>query len=308
MHMSGLMRRPSNRPPVSSVGTPTMKFPDILSIHTGPVVSSYSDKDTLLYALGIGMGSNPLDGDELRFVYEKDLRVVPTLSAVLAKGADRIISEGRIDLSVLLHGEQRLRVHRPLPPEGRIVTGSRCLGVVDKGADKGALLNIESTIADADSGDLLASIIMTLFCRGDGGFGGPTEGGLTPHQVPLRAPDKVVALPTRPDQAAIYRLSGDRNPLHIDPDAARRAGFERPILHGLCTYGIACRAVMLAYCGLDPTLVRTFDARFAAPVFPGDTLVTRLWRDGNTVSFECGVAEREGLVLSNGRCELNDRV
>jgi len=281
-----------------------MRYPEILSIRPEPVVTTYTDKDTILYALGIGMGANPLDVDELPFVYERDLRVVPTMSVILARGAGEFLVEGDINFRMILHGEQRLVVHKPLPPEGRIATSARCLSVIDKGKDKGALLNIESTIRDAAKDDLYCTIIMTLFCRGDGGLGGPSEAGLIPHEKPSGSPDKEVALQTRPDQALIYRLTGDRNPLHVDPEIAVQAGFKAPILHGLCTYGVACRAVMQAYCDLDPIRIRTFDARFSAPVFPGETIVTKLWKDGPIVSFECSVAERAVTVIKNGRCEL----
>jgi acyl dehydratase len=179
------------------------------------------------------------------------------------------------------------------------------MSVVDKGVDRGALLNVECTIADASCNELYATIVMTLFCRGDGGFNGPTRSALIPHEVPTRVPDKQVALPTRLDQALIYRLSGDRNPLHCDPRVARLAGFERPILHGLCTYGIACRAVLQAYCDYDAARIRAFDVRFAAPLYPGETILTRMWKDGSVVSFECSAAERDVTVIRNGRCLLS---
>jgi acyl dehydratase len=281
-----------------------MRFPEILSIPSEPVVSAYTDKDTILYALGLGMGADPFNTDELPFVYEKGLRAMPTMSAVLVAGAGKVLADGGINYTMIMHGEQRLRVHRPLPPEGRIVTRGRCLSVIDKGKDKGALLNTECTIADAKTGELYSTIIMTLFCRGDGGFGGPSEGALVPHEIPSRPHEKEVVLKTRPDQALLYRLNGDRNPLHVDPKIAAQAGFENPILHGLCTYGFACRAVLQAYCDFDSTRIKSFDARFSSPVYPGETIVTRLWKDGSTVSFECRTAERAATVIKNGRCDL----
>ena len=278
-----------------------MRFPEILSIRPEPVVSSYSAKDTILYALGVGMGADPA---ELPFVYEKALRVLPSMSAVQGRGFEKILVEGGIDFTMLLHGEQRLRIHKLLPPAGRIVTSARCLSVIDKGAGKGALLNVECTIADAAKGDLYSTLITTLFCRGDGGFDGPTDGALMPHEVPASPHDREVLLKTRPDQAILYRLTGDRNPLHIDPAFAAQAGFEKPVLHGLCTYGFACRALLQAYCDLDPTRMKSLDVRFSSPVFPGETIVTRMWKRGPTVSFECAVAERPVTVIRNGRCEL----
>jgi acyl dehydratase len=282
-----------------------MKYPDILTIKTDPVPVSYSEKDSMLYALSIGMARNPLDSAELAFVYEKSQRVVPTLYAILAAGAGKIIEEGSINYRLLLHGEQRLTIHRPLPPQASLLSMSRCLSVVDKGAGHGALLNIESLITDAASSELCASSITTLFCRGDGGSGAPAGGALLPHEIPARVHDAQLALPTRPDQALLYRLNGDRNPLHCDPQVAQAAGFERPILHGLCTYGIACRAVLQTYCDYDAARLLAFDVRFASPVYPGDTILTRMWKDGPVVSFECSVAEREAIVIRNGRCLLS---
>jgi len=278
-----------------------MRFPEILQIRPEPVISTYTDKDTILYALGVGMGAEPA---ELPFVYEKALRALPSMSAVLGRGFEKILVEGGIDFMMLLHGEQRLRVHKPLPPEGRILTSARCLSVIDKGAGKGALLNIECTISDAAKGDRYSTLITTLFCRGDGGFDGPAEGALMPHEIPTGPHDKEVPLKTRPDQAILYRLTGDRNPLHIDPAIAAQAGFEKPVLHGLCTYGFACRAVLQAYCDLDPARIKSFDVRFSSPVFPGETIVTRMWKRGSSVSFECGVAERSVTVIRNGCAEL----
>jgi len=282
-----------------------MKYPETLALQCDSLLSSYDEKDVILYALSIGMGQDPLNCSELPFVYEEALRVVPTMNAILANGIGKIIAEAGVNYRMLLHGEQRLQVHRPLPPSATITASARCLSVVDKGAGRGALLNIKSTVADSCSTDLYASLITTLFCRGDGGFGGPTEGALAPHEVPARAPDMELHLPTRPDQALIYRLNGDRNPLHCDPEIARLAGFERPILHGLCTYGFACRAVLQAYCDYDVARIQAFDVRFASPLYPGETIVTRMWKDRQMVSFECSAAERDVTVIRNGRCLLS---
>ena len=282
-----------------------MKYPEILSIRPEPVLSAYTDKDTMLYALSVGMGADPQTAErEFPFVYEKTLRTLPTFSALLAKGTDKILDGGAINISMILHGEQRLRVHKPLPPAARIRSSARCLNVIDKGAGKGALLFSECLIADADTGEPYCTTIMTLVCRADGGFGGPSEGGLALHEMPTGPHHKEVALRTRPDQALLYRLNGDRNPLHADPVAAKKAGFDKPILHGLCSYAFACRAVLMAYCDFDQTKIRSFDVRFSSPVYPGETIVTRLWKTGPVVSFECNVAERNVTVIKNGRCDL----
>lgn len=277
-----------------------MHYPEILSIKAEPTTFSYGADFTQLYALGLGCGAAP---DELKFVYEKNLQALPTMAVMMGGAANAFLEQGGIDYSMIVHGEQRLTLHQPLPPAGTMISEGRCLGVVDKGAGKGALVNVEST-ARGEDGTLYATAIMTLFCRGDGGFGGPSESELTLEPVPTRAPDHEVAIPTLPQQAAIYRLSGDRNALHIDPETATRVGFPGPILHGLCTYGIAGRAIMRTCAGNDPARIAGLDARFSSPVYPGETVTTRIWRDGDALAFECVVAERGVTVIKNGACRL----
>ena len=265
---------------------------------------AYTDRETMLYALGVGMGADPLNRDELPFVYENGLRVLPTQATVISWGAGRTLETG-INFMMVVHGEQRLTVHKPLPDRGTITTDWRITDVIDKGAGKGAILVGETVIKDKASGEKLVTLVSSTFARADGGFGGPSEGGPQPHPTPTRAPDAELAIRTRPDQALLYRLSGDRNPLHSDPDFAKAAGFDKPILHGLCTYGVTCRAVLATYCKFDPTLIRGHDVRFSAPVFPGETIVTRMWKDGNIISFEASVKERPGVtVIKNGKTTL----
>jgi acyl dehydratase len=279
-----------------------MRYPEILSIEAEPTTFVYDADFTMLYALGLGCGAAP---DELKFVYEKDLQALPTMAVMMGGASKAFIEQGGIDYTMIVHGEQRLTLHRPLPPAGRMISEARCLGVVDKGAEKGALVNVEST-ARGEDGTLHATAIMTLFCRGDGGFGGPSDGELTLAPVPARDPDFEIAIATLPQQAAIYRLSGDRNPLHIDPEMAKRVGFPGPILHGLCTYGIAGRAIMRACGDNDPARIASLDARFSSPVYPGETVTTRIWQDGNAISFECVVATRGVTVIKNGACRLRE--
>jgi acyl dehydratase len=278
-----------------------MKYPEILAIQSAPREFLYDEQFTMLYALALGAGASP---DDLPFVYEQQLRALPSMAVLMAAGAGDFITGGGINYSMIVHGEQRLAIHRPLPAAGRMTSTSRCLGVVDKGRDKGALLNVESAICDAGSGVAHATSIMTLYCRGDGGFGGPTGGELPLAATPERPPDREVSFTTLPQQAALYRLLGDRNPLHIDPAVATAVGFERPILHGLCTYGIAGRAILQFCAGNDPAQIERLDARFSAPVYPGDTVVTRIWRDGRHIAFNCSVAERGVTVIRNGSCQL----
>jgi acyl dehydratase len=265
---------------------------------------TYTDRETMLYALGVGMGRDPMDETELKYVYETpDMRTVPTMATVIAWG-QRTLSEADLNWLMIVHGEQRLELHKPLPAAATIVANGKVVGAVDKGADKGALIISETEIFDKASGDKLCTLGSTIFARGDGGFGGPSDGAPVPHEVPTRAPDMSCELETRPDQALLYRLSGDRNPLHSDPGFAKAAGFPRPILHGLCTYGTACRAVLKTACDYDHTKITGFDVRFSAPVFPGETIITDMWKDGNILSFQCRLKEREAVVIKNCKCTL----
>lgn len=263
----------------------------------------YGDREVMLYALGIGYGDDPLNRDELPFVFEGALKVMPTLATVIAWDDDWAERSG-LNLFKVVHGEQRIRLHRPLPPAATIVSRVRITDVFDKGADKGCVLYVETALSDKASGETLATLLSTVFARGDGGFGGPQGTGPAPHPLPERAPDLVRARKTTPNQALIYRLSGDRNPLHADPGFAAKGGFDRPILHGLCTYGHACAAVVNGLLDFDPTRVASFEARFSAPVFPGETIATEMWRDGEVISFRSKVVERDVVVLNNGKCVL----
>lgn len=268
--------------------------------------SHYSDRDTLLYAVAIGMGKDPLDPKELEYVNETSGdRVVPTAATVLTRGAPRRRSNltSKMNFALLLHGEQRLTIHRPLPPAADLRVSSRVTGVFDKGEGKGALV-VNETAASLASGEPLFTLGSTSFYRGDGGFGGIAEGAPVPHPIPDRAPDTVCELEERRDQALIYALCGDRNPLHRDPEAARRAGFEVPILHGLCSYGIACHAVMKQLLDYDQTRISGFDVRFSAPVFPGETHLVEMWQDGNVISFRTRIKERDVIAINNGKCTL----
>ncbi len=264
---------------------------------------AYTERDTMLYALGVGMGADPMNRAELPYVYEKGLIAMPTQASVAAWGAGRLGDVG-INYLMVVHGEQRLTLHRPLSASAELLADWRIVDLIDKGAGKGALVVAEIALRDKADGQLVCTLGSTIFARADGGFGGPTEGGPAPHPTPERAPDKMLALSTRPDQALLYRLSGDRNPLHSDPDVATVAGFPRPILHGLCTYGVTCRAVLQSYCDYDATAIAAFDVRFSAPVFPGETIVTRMWKDGDLIAFDAVVEERGVTVIKNGRCVL----
>jgi acyl dehydratase len=278
-------------------------YDHLMSLKSEGQEFSYGDRETMLYALGIGFGRDPMNDKELPFVYEKDLQTIPTMSSVIAWGAGPMAKSG-INYLMVVHGEQKLTMHKPLPVAADITADSRVIGAYDKGADKGAIIITETLIKDKKTGDKLCTMQSTTFARGDGGFGGPSEGAPKPHPLPERAPDQTVEVDTRPDQALLYRLSGDRNPLHADPEVAKMAGFPAPILHGLCTYGTCCRAIISSVCDYDASKITGFDVRFSSPVFPGETILVDIWQDGKTVSFRARVKERDAVVINNGKCTL----
>lgn len=265
---------------------------------------AYGDTQTLLYALAAGMGRDPLDPRELKFVYEGDGFVaMPTLAVVVARSM--LARTLPIDFAMVLHGEQTLRLHRPLPTAAELIADTRIVRIVDKGEGKGALIYHETVARLAEDNAPLFAVGGSLFARGDGGFGGSPDSVPVPHRIPDRAPDHRHVTQTRADQALLYRLTGDRNPLHADPALARRAGFPMPILHGLCSYAIACRAVLATVCDYDPARIKGFDVRFTAPVLPGDRIETDIWVDGDVVSYRCRIPERGVTALDNGRCPLS---
>ena len=209
-----------------------------------------------------------------------------------------------INFLMEVDGERKIEFHKPMLPSGQVTATNRILGAYDKGAGKGAVIVSETKLFDA-GGDPWLTITGSMFARGDGGFGGPSEGQPEPHASPGRAPDMTVDIPTRPDQALIYRMSGDRNPLHCDPAVAKMAGFPRPILHGMCTYGITCRAVLQTYAGYDAARFKSHQARFSSPVFPGETISVDLWKDADVISFEARSKERGVTVIKNGKTVLS---
>lgn len=269
---------------------------------------SYDKRDTMLYALGAGAAQQDEEAD-LRFVYEKGLVALPTMAVVLGNSAWMREPGTGIDMVKLLHGEQSLTLHRPLPVEGTLVSHSKVEEIYDKGADKGAVMYTSRKLVDAASGELVATIGSAVFLRGNGGFGGKADGPHRPHPAPdgSREPDIRVSMPTRRDQVFLYRLSGDYNPLHADPAVAKRAGFERPILHGLCSYAIAGRAILRAFCGNDPARLKRLDVRFSNPVLPGETLEVEIWREGpGQAAFRVKIAGRGKIALNNGYAEFTE--
>ena len=276
-----------------------------------PVTQTYTERDSIVYALGLGVGrGNPVDAAQMKFVFEGapgGLAALPSMAVVLATGPFWMQDPSTgIDWQRILHGEQSLQMHKPLPPAATVVGEHRIEEIYDKGAGKGALMLLTRRLFDQASGDLLATVGSSVFMRGDGGFGGRSDGAPKPHPLPSdRAPDLTLDLSTRPEQALLYRLSGDLNPLHVDPAVAAAAGFDRPILHGLCSYGIAARAVLELLCGNDPRRLKRFDLRFASPVFSGETISTEIWLEApGRAAFRARVVERDQLILNNGLAEF----
>jgi acyl dehydratase len=252
----------------------------------------------ILYALGVG-------ASELPFVYEDGLKALPTMATTLAYPGFvwRDFDLG-VDWRRVLHGETSIEIHAPLPVEG-VLTGRTTFGpIFDKGPDKGALAYQTRTVHDA-YGAHIATVRNASFLRAEGGFGGSSENQPRPHPIPERAPDCSVSFQTAANQALIYRLSGDLNPLHIDPAVAQAAGFPRPILHGLASYGVAGRAVLATLCDNEPERMKRLDMRFASPVFPGETITTEIWREGaGRAAFRAIAQERGQTILNNGYAEF----
>ncbi|MFF0815230.1 MaoC/PaaZ C-terminal domain-containing protein [Rhodococcus sp. NPDC003318] len=281
------------------------------ALSAAPTVSevSWTERDVILYHLGLGAGVDSLDPAELGWVYEKGLRVLPTFAMVAGRG----VSAGApsrvgmnmpgidIDLRKVLHGGQSLTLHAPIPASGAAMISSRVANVWDKG--KAAVIVFEQSATDADGKPLWTSA-MQIWARGEGGFGGDA-GPEAPGAVPERDPDKVLVSPTSTQQALVYRLSGDMNPLHADPAFAKLAGFDRPILHGLASYGVVCKAVVDGVLGGDPVRVQSFSVRFAGSLYPGESIETAVWRSGDALTLLATCPERDGQpVLTHATMEV----
>jgi acyl dehydratase len=271
---------------------------------TDPQPFEWTDRDTLLYALGVGAGTA-----DLAFTTENshdiEQQVLPTYAVIACPAWAAAANVGSFNWAMLLHGSQQIRLHAPLPPAGRLNVASEVVDIQDKGEGKNAILVLKGTGTDPDTGEVIAETVSTAVIRGEGGFGGqPGERPVAPV-FPDREPDASVSLATTEDQPLIYRLSGDRNPLHSDPWFAQNlAGFPKPILHGLCTYGVAGRVLVAELGGGDATKIRAVGARFTSPVFPGETLTTSVWKtEPGRAVFRTGAAEIDG---SNARVVLDD--
>jgi acyl dehydratase len=282
-----------------------LDYEKLLAYRIPDVEQRYTQRDTMLYALGVGLGADPTDEDQLKFVYEEKLVALPTMAIVLAyPPAWYAQAQAGVTRSHVVHGEQGFRLQRPLPVEGSVRSTTELTDVFDKGRDRGALLLTRATLQDCATGETICTLTSTSFCRADGGFRGRAGPMKEPQRIPDRAPDITCDLPTLPQAALIYRLSGDYNPLHADPQYARKAGFKMPILHGRCTFSVAGHALLKSCCGYDPAKLVAMEGRFSSPVCPGETIRTEMWLDGGVVSFRSTVPTRGVTVLNNGRAEI----
>lgn len=271
----------------------------ILSRSFEPIETAITDRDVIFYALSIGLGRDPLDAHDLRYVFEKDLKVFPTMPIVVGHPGNWMGDPAAgITRTMVVHGAQRLATHRELPIGGVVITRNRVSAIWDKG-DKGAVMDLVRETFDKATGDLIARSESSVFCRADGGFGGPQGESHAFRSVPERPADQSVTMPTDPNMALFYRLNNDRNPLHADPAFAAKAGFSRPILHGLATYGVAAVAVAKA---MPERTITSFEARFSKPVLPGETIDVDIWDEADGVAFRARVGDK--VVLDRGRATL----
>ncbi len=277
---------------------------DLMNLSTEDVVCSYSSRDVILYALGVGFCAEPGNAKELQYGSEmQGPATVPTMAATLAY--PNFLADCGWDSRQVLHTEQSLELYRPLPAKATLLLNSRVAAAYDKGPGRGAEIHVTTDARLRRDETVVFSTASTLLARADGGFGGPAVIQPKHHGLPSREADLSCDLPIARNQGLLFRLSGDLNPLHVDSSTAKKAGFEQPILHGLCTYGFACRAILTTICDYDFTLIKRFDVRFSAPVYPGDVLTTEMWQDRDVISFRCKVKSRDAIVVNNGMCLLS---
>lgn len=282
------------------------RYDELLAFKFPEIRHSYTERDTILYALGVGAGSDPMDRNELRLVYEKNIVAIPSMAVTLSyPGFWYRDLEPGLDFVRTLHGSEHFRIHKTLPVNGTLVAQPSIVAIYDKGKEKGSLVVSQRDIYNDNNGDLLATVSQTAFCRGDGGLGGPDLPAPAPQKIPNQEPDVIKQFSTSPQAAMTYRLSGDYNPLHVDPDFAVSAGFDRPILHGLATYGNICRELMWLE-NPDKKPIVEMDCRFTGPVFPGEKVAIHIWKEKEKALFRAHVGER--CVIDNGYCIFDDRI
>jgi len=277
-----------------------LNYERIMAYRPADIAVNYGARDTILYALGIGIGMDPLDSGALKFVYERaGLAAFPTMAVVLGWPGRMTDPAFGVDERLVVAGDLKVVLHRPLPAVARLVSRPRIKEVIDKGAGNAAIILNTRTLT-AEDGTLVATVDSSTFARKHGGFGGKVTETPSPPAVPQSAPEKVCDLPTPPNLALLYRLNGDENPLHADPQRATVAGFDRPILHGAASFGIAAHAILRSVADYRPERLASIEARFSKPVFPGDTIRTEIWPQGEHVAFQCRAVGRNDIVLSNG--------
>ena len=279
-----------------------INYDEIMSMTSENLEISYTDKDSILYSLGVGLGNDPMNMDELKYFYENSQIALPSMATNFQYHSPLLL-KANINFIMVVHGEQKLSITNPLPVSGKFISNAKVIGCYDKGPGKGAIIDVETTISLEKGNTEICKLVSTTFARGDGGFGGP-ESPKKELFKPEVNPDFVHEIKTKPDQALIFRLSGDYNPLHSDPNFAKSAGFEKPILHGMCTYGIACRSIIQSICENDAKRLKRFDCRFSSPVYPGETVITEMWKDEKNIYFQSKVKERDKIVIKNGECEI----
>jgi len=282
-----------------------LNYERIMAYRPADIAVQYGPRDCIIYALGIGLGMDPVDPGQLKFVYEKNLVTFPTMAAVLGR-LTTVYNDPDfgIDQGMLVAAALKVALRRPLATEAKLVSRPRVREVIDKGPGSAAIIEMTRELRTPD-GELVATIDNSTLARKHGGFGGKVTAVAEPHAVPAAKPDAVCDLPTPPNLALLYRLTGDMNPLHADPERAKSVGFERPILHGAATFGIAAHAV-LRQMDYRADQLASVEARFVRPVFPGDTLRTEIWREGNRISFQSRAVGRDDPVLTNGLATLRD--
>jgi acyl dehydratase len=280
-----------------------LNYEKIMAYRPGPISASYSSRDCTIYALGIGLGMDPTDPGQLRFVYEKNLLAFPTLATTLGWMGRLTDPAFGVDERMVVLADQRVVLHKPLPPEAKLISRPYIKEIIDKGEGNAAIIQNTRDLT-AEDGTLIATVEGSVLARKHGGFGGKVTQSPVPPEIPARDPDLTCDLPTPPNLAQIFRLTGDTNPLHIDPERAKVAGFPRPILHGMAGFGVAAHAILRTLCAYQPEQLASIEARFVRPIFPGETVRTEMWQNGSDVAFRCRTVERGEVAIDNGLARL----
>ena len=275
----------------------------IMAYRPPDIAVRYEARDCILYALGIGLGMDPLDANQLKFVYERGLQAFPTMATVLGWMGRLTDQKFGIDERMVVLADQKVIIHQPLATKAELTSRPRIKDVIDRGPGNNAIIQFTRDLISA-GGETIATIESSTLARKHGGFGGKLTEAPKPAPIPDGKPHRICDLPTPPNLALLFRLNGDDNPLHADPERAKTAGFPRPILHGTASFGIAAHAILRKVADYRPECLASIEARFARPVFPGETVRTEMWLDGQNVSFQCRVVERNEIVLTNGFATL----